>query len=375
MRGTLKTNLLTATYSILLFFLLMHTAKIFSAFRTLLAVLTPFFTGFAFAYLLDGIYTLFRERILSSMRKKRFTAKLHKPFSLILTYLIVLVAAGLFLYLIFPQIIRSADTLVKNIPSYLDAYQNMTGRFYAYFQENTALLAQLEKWTVKLSEVLSTLISSSLPQILGMTKALASALFNLLLGLVISAYLLSGKERLKLQVKKFFYALLPEKIFHKTECMVQLADCIFGSFIRGQLIDSFLVGCLTFVCMWIFRFPYPLLIAAVIGITNLIPIFGPFIGAVPSFFIVLMVSPVKALWFILLIFIIQQLEGNFLAPKIMGDSVGLSGLWVMFAIIVGGGLFGIIGILIGIPVFAVIYKLVSMALYQRLEQKSLYKDL
>ena len=368
MPATLKNNLLTATYSIILFFLLLHIAKLFQALGILFSVLTPFFIGFLFAYLLDGLYTRIRERLLSSFCKRKFLSKLQKPLALFMTYFILLLAAGLFVYLIIPQLMESMQTLVNNLPSYLDSLQSMTGRLHRFLQSNAGIYAHLEKWGTKLSESLNASFSSSLPQVYGMTKTFATSVFNVLIGIIVSAYLLSEKERLKLQVKKLSCVLLPQKIHHKATCIVQLTDCVFSSFVRGQLIDSLIIACLTFLAMWIFKMPYPLLNSTIIGITNIIPIFGPFIGAVPAFFIVLMAQPSKALWFLLLIFILQQIEGNLIAPKIVGNSIGLSGLWVILAITVGGGLFGFMGVLIGIPVFAVLYKLVGTAVNQRLEK-------
>ena len=374
MPATWKSNLLTATYSIILFFLLLHIAKLFRALGTLLSVLTPFFVGFLFAYLLDGLYLWFREKVFASFRKHKFWSRLQKPLALFMTYFLLVLALGLFLALILPQLAQSAQTLVKNFPSYLDSFQSMTGKLQRFLQSSTGIYSQLEKWGEKLQEGLNTTFSSSLPQVYGMTKNFAVSVFNLLIGMIVSAYLLSEKERLKLQVKKISCALLPQKVHHKATCIVRLTDCVFNSFVRGQLIDSLIIACLTFLAMWIFRMPYPLLNSAIIGLTNIIPIFGPFIGAVPTFFIVLMAQPSKALWFLLLVFILQQIEGNLIAPKIVGDSIGLSGLWVIFAITVGGGLFGFIGVLIGIPVFAVIYKLAGAAVEQRLKHSTAKKS-
>ncbi len=374
MPATWKSNLLTATYSIILFFLLLHIAKLFRALGTLLSVLTPFFVGFLFAYLLDGLYLWFREKAFASFRKHKFWSRFQKPLALVMTYFLLVLALGLFLALILPQLAQSAQTLVKNFPSYLDSFQSMTGKLQRFLQSSTGIYAQLEKWGEKLQEGLNTTFSSSLPQVYGMTKNFAVSVFNLLIGMIVSAYLLSEKERLKLQVKKISCALLPQKVHHKATCIVRLTDCVFNSFVRGQLIDSLIIACLTFLAMWIFRMPYPLLNSAIIGLTNIIPIFGPFIGAVPTFFIVLMAQPSKALWFLLLVFILQQIEGNLIAPKIVGDSIGLSGLWVIFAITVGGGLFGFIGVLIGIPVFAVIYKLAGAAVEQRLKHSTAKKS-
>ena len=374
MPATWKSNLLTATYSIILFFLLLHIVKLFRALGTLLSVLTPFFVGFLFAYLLDGLYLWFREKAFASFRKHKFWSRFQKPLALFMTYFLLVLALGLLLALILPQLAQSAQTLVKNFPSYLDSFQSMTGKLQRFLQSSTGIYAQLEKWGEKLQEGLNTTFSSSLPQVYGMTKNFAVSVFNLLIGMIVSAYLLSEKERLKLQVKKISCALLPQKVHHKATCIVRLTDCVFNSFVRGQLIDSLIIACLTFLAMWIFRMPYPLLNSAIIGLTNIIPIFGPFIGAVPTFFIVLMAQPSKALWFLLLVFILQQIEGNLIAPKIVGDSIGLSGLWVIFAITVGGGLFGFIGVLIGIPVFAVIYKLAGAAVEQRLKHSTAKKS-
>jgi predicted PurR-regulated permease PerM len=173
------------------------------------------------------------------------------------------------------------------------------------------------------------------------------------------------------QVKKINFALFSEKTADKLVYITNLANKSFSGYVSGQLIDSLMVGIITYIVMLIFGWPYPMLIAVIIGVTNILPFFGPFIGAIPSAIIILLINPWQALSFVIFILILQQIEGNIIAPRILGKSVGMSAIWVVFAIIVGGGLFGFVGMVIGVPTFSVIYTLVKEFIAKRLEKKNL----
>ena len=197
---------------------------------------------------------------------------------------------------------------------------------------------------------------------------------NLLIGMMISVYLLARKESFAKQSKKILYAILPETPYRRTLRAVAEADRIFSGFVRGKLLDSLIIGILCFICCSIFKFPYTPIISVFVGVTNIIPIFGPFLGAIPSAFLILLVSPKQCLYFILFIIALQQFDGNILGPKILGKSTGISSFWVIVAIVVGGGFGGVLGMFLGVPIFACINSLVHWFTDRTLAKKGVTDD-
>ena len=201
--------------------------------------------------------------------------------------------------------------------------------------------------------------------------SVASSIWNIILGIIISVYLLMDKEKFFALGKKVVTSLLNEK---HTTIVLDLANrtnLTFGRFIGGKIVDSAIIGVLTFIILAIFKMPYVLLISVIIGVTNIIPFFGPFIGAIPSAIIILFVSPIQALWFLVIILVIQQVDGNIIGPKILGDSIGISAFWILFSILVAGKLFGLVGMIIGVPMFALIYSVIKDIIEARLRYKGL----
>ena len=213
---------------------------------------------------------------------------------------------------------------------------------------------QLENWlTTSLVPNVSTVIS-------GLSSGLLSvvlALKNILIGVIVMVYLLNIKETLSAQGKKIIYSVLPLRMANQFIEELRFVHRVFGGFITGKLLDSLIIGIICFVCLNWMKMPYVLLVSVIVGVTNVIPFFGPFIGAVPSAFLILLVSPMKCLYFLIFIVLLQQFDGNILGPKILGQSTGLPSFWVLFSILLFGGLFGFVGMIIAVPLFAVIYRL------------------
>jgi predicted PurR-regulated permease PerM len=213
------------------------------------------------------------------------------------------------------------------------------------------------------------LISRTSTSLVGSIITIFKSLLNFIIGIIISIYLLVDKERFIAQAKKVLYAFLTRERANNFINNLRYSDKIFGGFISGKIIDSLIIGVLCYIGMLVLRLPYSVLIAVLVGITNIIPYFGPFIGAIPSAFFILMIDPKKCLVFVIFILILQQFDGNILGPKILGDSTGLNSFWVIFSITVFSGLFGILGMFIGVPVFAVIYAAFKTLINKRLEIK------
>ena len=271
---------------------------------------------------------------------------------------------------------KSLEMLVTNINTYLanskDMLINLTGNSEAmttFINENFSKLGKfVNSWIDNIVfEDMLTMISNSIFSVL-------KVLYNLIIGYIISIYVLFDKEKFKAQIKKLLYTFFDNETINIILENVRYTDRVFGGFFTGKLIDSLIIGILCFIAMLILDMPYALVVAMIVGITNIIPYFGPFIGAVPSAFLIFLVSPGKSIVFLIFILILQQFDGNILGPKILGSKTGLSSFWVLFSLIIFGGLFGMVGMIIGVPIFSILYSFVNGLVKKRLKDKNLPID-
>ncbi len=331
-------------------------------------ILSPVLIGGVIAYLCNPILVFFDHRVFRRLKR----GGIRRGLSLLCTVLVslgVLVLIGLS---VIPQIYRSLSDFVANIGVYVE---NLKG-WLQDLLDRAPVTVDLDAWIGDTENILRGLLDKLAPlmtggnladKLIGMVMGLFNTFKNVLLGMVIAFYILASKEKRIAQVRKARAALLNEKQDKKLSELVTLADDTFGGFIYGKLLDSLVIGILTFAMLTIFDISeYNLLIAIIVGITNIIPVFGPFIGAIPSFFVVLISKPTHAVLFLVLIFIIQQLDGNVIGPKILGDNTGVSSLCVIVAISICSTLWGVAGMIIGVPVFAVIIELFRRLLEDRL---------
>lgn len=332
------------------------------------SIFTPIIIGFVMAYLFNFILVLFEEKLLSRFKIKK---KAKRFSAMALTYLTVLILVLLFLEFIFPQLVSSLVGLVNDIPSHVREINRIFNELNNNFKLNDEFNVIIMEQFNKFMNFIITFASDLIPKIGNFTRILFSSVLNIILGLIISIYVLMDKETFFAQGRKIVKAILPKKASAKTMELVQRADIIFGSFLSGKILDSMIVAVLTFGVLIIFKMPYALLVSFIIGISNIIPFFGPFIGAIPSFFIILFVSPHQAFIFLLLIFVIQQIDGNIIGPKILGNSLGISPFWILFSLLVSGKIFGFVGLIIGVPMFVFIYSILKDLVEARLQQKGL----
>ncbi|WP_024613761.1 AI-2E family transporter [Clostridium sp. Ade.TY] len=332
-------------------------------------ILKPFIWGFAMAYLLDFVLRFYENKILKKGIFKKLKSK--RGLGLLFTYVTAFIVIGLFIQFVLPQLIDSIVGLVNDIPSYI----NSTSKF---INETIANLDLQEHYLTiineKFNNILDYAIKAStnlLPMLGAGVTTILSSIWNIVLGIIVSIYLLIEKEKFFALAKKVTYAIFNKRAAEKTIELTHRSNETFGKFLSGKILDSLIIAILTFVILTIVKMPYTLLLSVIIGITNIIPFFGPFIGAIPSVIIVLFVSPTKALWLILIIFIIQQLDGNIIGPKILGDSIGISAFWILFSILVAGKFLGFVGMVIGVPLFAVLYSIIKEIVEGRLEKKGL----
>lgn len=336
-----------------------------------ISIFMPIIIGFVMAYLFNFILKFYEEKVLRFNLLKKTKPKLVRFMGLILTYSTVILLIYIFMKFVFPQIYSSIMGLVNDIPTYVSNITDIVNNFNSKYEiQEEYYNFIMQKWN-EYRDSIVRFATNLLPILGNMLKNILSSVWNILLGVIVSTYLLIDKEKFFALSKKTTMALFSDV---KAKRIIELAhrgNEIFGKFLSGKILDSFIIGVLTFIVITIFKMPYTILIAFIIGITNIIPFFGPFIGAIPSAIIILFVSPIKALWFLVIIFIIQQIDGNIIGPKILGDSLGISAFWILFSLLVSGKLFGLLGMIIGVPLFVFIYSIAKELVESRLKKKDL----
>lgn len=360
-------NLTVVLLGILFFFLVNRFDVVQSKLMAFLDVTTPFIIGFVIAYLLNSPVRFFEQKVYPPMKHRRLL-------SIVTVYLLAVAILAILLNLILPQVTQSIVMLMSNMRTYLDNFNSLVQSLIETFHIDGEGLTDLAVTYQDIIRRASSLATSALPQIFDLGMAVGSGVVSALTALISSVYMLAGKGKLLSQIRKTLYAILPKDLADWLMNVCREANGVFVGFINGKLIDSAIIGVLCFVLNSLLRIPYAVLIAVVIGVTNVIPFFGPIIGAVPCIMILLIIDPWAALRFGILVLALQQFDGNILGPKILGDSTGLSALWVLVAIVIGGGLFGFVGMLLGVPTFAVLYSLTREWVYHRLEKKGLDGD-
>lgn len=339
-----------------------------------ITTLQPFMIGFVIAYLLNFILAFLEKHILSINPMSKLKKKTKRGISITLTYLISFTVIYLFGKFVIPQVIDSVTLLVNDIPNYIaNLSKTLEDLSRVINIDQKYLGVALEKWQELLNYML-TLLTNLLPVLGNILKNTISSIWNLILGVIISIYMLIDKEKFAALSTKITFALFSKENANTLLKLARRSNKTFGNFLIGKIIDSAIIGVLTFIILSIFKMPYTILISVIIGITNIIPFFGPFFGAIPSFLIILLVSPTKALWFLAIIIVIQQLDGNIIGPKILGDSIGISAFWILFSLLVAGKLLGLVGMIIGVPLFAIVYSIIKDIIEINLEKKGLPKD-
>lgn len=355
-----KGHFILITYAILLCFALLNSSYIWGFVNKWFAVLAPFIYGFVIAYLINFPYKFFQDKIFKPLFKNKRNNKKHiNVSSMVSAYCVIL---GIFVFLmliIVPEIVSSLQQFFFNLPQYITSSSEFVDSIEKRFNIDILTYEQTNKILNTVSGNIDRFTDTLFPSVFNFTKSFTLGIYNFAIGLIISMYLIGSKDKLINQLKLIIYTYIPKNTVNKTYQILRLSHNTFGNFLAGKVLDSLIIGILCFIGMKVLGIPYDLIISTLVGVTNIIPFFGPFIGAVPSILILLLVDPVKALWFTIFILILQQVDGNIIGPKILGNSVGISGLWIMFGVIIGGGLFGFMGMIIGVPVVAVLYTMIS----------------
>lgn len=385
----MKNVLIAIAFTVLLLFVKDNISVLLVIVGAVFAVLTPFFIGFLFAYILNFPYKTLHDKAFKKMgTKHKFLLRVKKPLAITLTYVGAAAIVAALIVTVVPQLAENIATLVKNAPRYGQTFYNyykdavnwINNTFNAnipitFTQEemiSNVLMTFTGKENINAADITKA-IFDSLPyfftNFFGFLSSATTGIYNLIMGIVISVYFLACKESLCHQVKKLAVAFLPIKALPKLYEIVDITDTKCGRFLVGDIVDSAVFGLALFVLLAIFGVPYAPLIAVICGVCNIIPFFGPWIGGIPSAFILALIGPQPLITFIIIDFVLQQVDANITRPKIIGNHVGLSSFWVLFSVIVGGALFGLIGFVLGTPIYAVIYSLVGKRVRNNLEEK------
>lgn len=377
------TAVLVILICIIMFFVFLRFGELTAGIRALGRILQAILIGVVVAYVLNPVMMFFERRLQQAFRKRitdeKKIRKLSRSIAIAGAELVFLGIIVALLSMIIPQLIISVEQLAMTLP---DQIQNLMDRIQA-FSRGTGPQAgivrelitngtdYLEEWIrtefLGQAQELMTYVTSG---VVGVVKTI----FNIIVGIIVSVYILVKKETFISQLKKLVYTIFPPRAGNRVMEVLRKSDDIFGGFFIGEIIDAIIIGLLCFGVLYIGRFPYALLVSVIVGVTNIIPFFGPFIGAIPSTILIMVISPVQAVYFVLFILALQQFDGNILGPKILGNSTGLSSFWVMFAILLFGGVFGFVGMAVGVPLFAVLYNAVTEIICSLLQKRGLPVD-
>ncbi len=380
------TAFLVVAASLLFYYILFHMNNIKSAFDSVIRIGMPIIDGLVLAYLLAPLVNWLERSLFFplcdklKLEKNRKCKKTIRLITTLITVIFLLTVLYFFCMLIVPQVIESIQNIIGQFPTYIN---NLLKWIENLLKDNPKLSTLVNDLIVQYSSQIEGYANTKLlPQLNELVQSVSTTLFssvinvfriawNFIIGIVISIYLLLSKEVFIGQCKKIIYAILSIDNANATIKNIRFVHTTFSGFINGKLIDSLIIGLLCFIGMTLLNMPYPLLISLIIGVTNIIPFFGPYIGAIPSIILILMVDPIQALYFGIFILILQQFDGNILGPKILGDKTGLSSFWVIFSITLFGGYWGVLGMAIGVPVFAVIYAFGKAFVRRSLKKKGL----
>ncbi len=352
--------------SILLFFVLDKVSEIKNVLALFVSAAKPLIYGGVIAYLLYTPCTWFEKLftlIFKKLKNRKLATKFTRVLSIVLSFIFGIGVVTVLLYLIIPQIYESIVTIINSIPAYIE-------KIYVFVDNQLSDNAELKQSVTyaisKYTENITHLLESWSGQIGAIVKGIGDGVLsvfvvtkNIFVGVIVAVYLLADRQKFKTILKRFVDVLFKKNAALVVKQEIKFANGVILNFISGKIVDSAIIGVLCYLLMVILRLPFPVLISVIIGVTNVIPFFGPFIGAIPSAILILIESPIKCLIFVIMIIVLQQIDGNIIGPKIVGDSIGLSSFWVLFSILIFSGLYGVTGMIIGVPVFAIIYDIVK----------------
>lgn len=359
--------------AILIYKFIGHFGETLSYIGAFIDMISPFLVGIFIAFILYPLVKFLYKKVFMGFFKIK-SEKCAKMLSILTAYLLAIGVVAILLVFILPQIYESLREISEQMPIW---YQNVI-EFLKKFEEThrdwdfidyKVINEKIESALPMIIDYLSKFMTNAIPVIFTTSMAIVKGVINFIIAVMVSVYMISDHKNIFYQFKRLVYAILPKKAADTTKKVIYESGRIFTSFIFGKALDSLIIGIICFICMMIFNFPYAVLISVIVGITNMIPYFGPYIGGVIGGIIIILVNPIKVIFFAILILVIQQFDGLFLGPKILGDKTGLKPLWVIFSITVGGSLFGIVGMFLGVPCVAVISYILDLIISHFLRKK------
>jgi predicted PurR-regulated permease PerM len=367
-----KAAVISAILIIIFYFCVKRYSGLKNVLDTINVVFRPFVIGFATAFILTPIMSFFerhlRNLILPRVKNKEGAKKRIRIFSSIISTVILIAMIIVFLWAVVPQIVQTLTYIFNHIEeqlvTVLDWADNITGKRFTAALTDAKQIKNIESFLARAKIVVMDYLnwgetSNMVKQITSGVIDVGKIFAQILIGLFAAIYFMIDKEKYKAILKKMLYGLCPVKVSNQVMDIMRKANDIFYGFFVGKIIDSIIIGLICYVCMLIFRMPYSVLVSVIVGVTNVIPVFGPYIGAVPTVTIIFFTNPMQGIYFLIFVIILQQLDGNVIGPKILGDSTGVSAFWVLFSIVIGGGFFGFFGMLFGVPVVALVYYILS----------------
>lgn len=366
-----KRSIFLVTYAVILIVAFLNMHQTLSLAGRILSILNPFIIGLIIAFIINIIMSHL-EKALSFLQKTRFKSiwkKISRGVCLVLSFMIVAAVITALMFFIVPQIAKSISQLSSNMPGYVEFLQRFTNDLLARFNLSNSDVGLSLDWN-DIIEKATSFVASISPGVVSFATNFTAAVFNFIMGLIFSIYLLSGKEKLIANLKKVIYAYLPRAGAERIIGIGHEANRIFTSFVTGQFTDAIILGVMYFIVTGLFRMPYGPLISTLMAFCSLIPMFGPIIGTAASAFILLMTDLKTAIIFVVWAIILQQVEGNIIYPRVVGSSVGLPGILVLFSILVGGSLLGPIGMIVAVPSASLLYTIIKKDVNTRVKEKN-----
>lgn len=367
-----KTGLIQITYAILLFLVLLNLKGLLSFIGKVIGLVSPFLYGIAIAYVLNLLMLLF-ERLFSFMDRSRnlLVRRLKRPLSILCVFLTLVIIVVAWMVLAIPELSSSVSNIATSMPEYVADVE----RFLNQTIEDLGLKGDFwQKISLNWNEIVARageFISSTFPRVFAFTKNFAGFIINMATGILISIYLLAAKEKILFILRKLMYAWLPKRFCNRLLDICVLANRTFKGYFSGMIINALIVGLLSFAGMIVLSIPNAFLLSMILAVTGLVPIIGPLLGSILSIIIVLLVVPGKALLYAILLLVIQEADHILIYPRVVGRTIGLGGVWILLSLILGGSLFGIVGTIISIPAFAVIWAVVRKLTHNRLQKKDI----
>lgn len=368
---TRKDIIIIISYIALVIFALVNFSKIFAFLGKVISIFSPFLLGIILAFVLNVLNNFIEKKIFGKIKPSKVWNKVKRPLCITLSLILVFLTIFFVMNLLIPQLKNSASLFTDTLPAYKEDIIGILNKF----DVDESTVNKVGEYLDNFGKVITDYIKGNSKDVITVTTEVATSVINIIskgiITLVFAIYMIAQKETLSRQINKVMRAYLKPKTINKINTIGTLANKTFSNFVTGQCLEALIFGSLVFVGMLIFRFPYASTIGVLLGFTSLIPIFGAFIGTAIGFILIMMVSPVKAILFVVFIIVLQQIEGNLIYPRVVGKSIGLPGMWVLLSVTVGGSIGGILGMLIATPLCSLLYALFTKMVNDRLKSNKI----